>query len=710
MTGETEGTVLGRWGRFVGRHAGIVLVLWLVALAGAAAYGGNVVDRLGTQGDYDESADSWHSYELLQRDFRDASPDITVVYSSDTLTVADPQFRDAVRAVVAGLPPRLVPKVVNGLDTPASMGLVSPDGHAVQVWVSLPTAEVDKVFAAYREVRPLLSAKGIRTDLAGLVPMGEDVTSGFSRDSAHAEALALPAVALLSLFVFGSVVSALLPSLVGAVAVVVALATLRVATEITTVASYALMVVSLLGLGLAIDYTLFVVTRFREELGGRRGRAAAVAAMGPTMATAGRTVIVSAFIVATSMAGLLVFPLIGIHSIAYGAIPAVLGAMVAAVTLLPAVLVLLSHRVDAWRLPWTARHAIVGTAADDPGVWSRVAYRVMRRPWTYLVAVSTLLLALAAPFLGVRWGSADEQLLPADAPSRVAQQAYAQHFGGTQTWGYVMVEGATPASTTDYLGALATVPGVTRVTVLGTNPTSGVTFASLTWAGTAQSESSQQMVRSLRAVPVTGAGAAYLGGPSALTVDQLHLVGQRLPWMLVAVAGSMFLLLGAAFRSILLPLKAIVTTLVSITASYGVVTWVFQDGHLSGMLGFDPPGYLEVSTPIIMAAILFGLSMDYEVFLLSRVKEEWDRTGDNTLAVAHGLARTGRIITGAALLLGVVIGAFVSSGIVIAKMIGLGMLVAVLLDATVVRGLLVPAAMRLLGRWNWWLPSVRRRV
>ena len=359
---DAAGSPLARWGRLMGRRAWLVVTVWFVLLAGAAAYGSGVASRLTIEGGYDETADSWRSYQLLQRDFRDASPDVVVTYSTQTTTVDDPAFRAAVAAVVSALPRRLAPTVVNGLDAAPTAGLVSPDRRAVQVWVSLPTSEIGAVFEHYHELRPLLQANGIRTDIGGLVAMGDDLATGMSRDSARAEALALPLVVWLGVLIFGSVVAAGLPSVVGAVAVVVALAALRVVNEVTPVAVYALTVVSLLGLGLAIDYTLFVVNRFREELSvcraaGHSGRAASVAALGPTVATAGRTVIVSAVIVATAMAGLLVFPLTSIRSLAYGAIPAVLGAMLAAVTLLPAVLALLGHQVDALRLPGINRSA-----------------------------------------------------------------------------------------------------------------------------------------------------------------------------------------------------------------------------------------------------------------------------------------------------------------------------------------------------------------
>jgi RND superfamily putative drug exporter len=270
-----------------------------------------------------------------------------------------------------------------------------------------------------------------------------------------------------------------------------------------------------------------------------------------------------------------------------------------------------------------------------------------------------------------------------------------------------MVTGADEPGTTAYVSALGAVPGVTDAWAVTTKSVAGQqqTLVQASWSGNAQTAASQEVVKDVRAVSPPEGATALVGGSTAYTVDLIDSIGNRLPWMALFVAVVMMVLLFIAFGSIVLPLKAIVMNAVSITASFGVVTWIFQDGHLSGLLGFTSPGYLDVTQPILMLAILFGLSMDYEVFLLSRVREEWDRTGDNTMAVAAGVQRSGRIITSAALLLAVVIGGFATSGIVFIKMIGVGMLVAVLLDATVVRALLVPATMRLLGRANWWAPG-----
>jgi trehalose monomycolate/heme transporter len=298
-------------------------------------------------------------------------------------------------------------------------------------------------------------------------------------------------------------------------------------------------------------------------------------------------------------------------------------------------------------------------------------------------------------------------VLPASSSSRVGADLQADLFGGRTSSAEIVVTGADEAAVGRYVDRLGAIPGMQSVRPVASKSLEGerLTLVQATWLGDSQTERSQDLVRDIRAVSPGAGATALVGGQTASAVDLIGSIGQRLPWMALTVAVVMLVLLFVAFGSVVLPLKAIVMNAVSIGASFGVVTWIFQDGHLSGLLGFTSPGYLDVTQPILMLAILFGLSMDYEVFLLSRVREEWDRSRDNTRAVAVGIQRSGRIITSAALLLAVVIGGFATSGIVFIKMIGVGMLVAVLLDATVVRALLVPATMRLLGRANWYAPG-----
>jgi RND superfamily putative drug exporter len=317
-----------------------------------------------------------------------------------------------------------------------------------------------------------------------------------------------------------------------------------------------------------------------------------------------------------------------------------------------------------------------------------------------------VLLAIASPFLGVKWGSVDHRVLPGDAPAHVAADKLATDFGQEQSTANLLLRDASEADVAAYTREVEEIDGVVAIQPVAAE--NGTTLLRAVWDGNSQTERSQDIVRDLRDVDPES-GTALVGGLTADTVDLIDSVGAHLPWMGLIVVLVMLVLLFVAFGSLVLPVKAVVMNMFSITASFGVITWIFSDGHLADFLGFTPQGYLDATNPILMLAILFGLSMDYEVFLLSRIREQWDKTHDNDLAVATGVQKTGRIITSAAVLLAVVIGAFSLSGIVFMKMLGIGMLVALLLDATVVRALLVPATMKLLGRWNWWAPGPLRR-
>jgi len=710
------------WGRVVAQRAGAVLIVGLVAVAAAAVYGLGVFDSLSNGGFEDPASESSRALAREHATFASHDVDVLVIYSSPSLKVSDPAFKKPVTDVISGLPKGLVEGVTTWYETP-SPTLVSKDEHATRVLITLSGTSQDQKSAGYEQIRTQLDARGLATVVGGQWAVFDDVNSAVSRDIARAEAISLPIVFILCLVIFGSIVSALMPALVGAVAIFGAFALVRAITMVTEVSVFSINVVTLLGMGLAIDYALFVVSRFREELAKAPGseREHVNAAITTTMATAGRTVLFSGLIVAASLASLLIFPQSFLRSMGFGGVAAVIVAMVAALTVLPALLTVLGPRIEAGGMPWrrgwrvqddprAPSEAAPGDATEAHGAWARLAHSVMRRPVTYLVVITVALMALSVPFLSARWGSVDERVLPVSAPSRVASDLAAREFGGEAATANIVVEGASQSQLGAYVGRLGEVSGVRSAALIdkvqasraGAKPAG---LVQVSWLGNGQTEQSQQLVKDLRAVdPGTGV-SALVGGASASTVDLVDSIGGRLPWMAGFVVVVMLVLLFLAFGSLVLPLKAVVMNVVSLGASFGVVTWIFQDGHLSGLLGFVSPGYLDVTQPILMLAIIFGLSMDYEVFLLSRIREEWDLTGDNSTAVANGLQHSGRIITSAALLLAVVIGAFATSSILLMKMIGVGMLVAVLIDATVVRALLVPATMRLLGNANWWAPG-----
>ncbi|TIC82579.1 MMPL family transporter [Nocardioides sp. GY 10127] len=709
--------MIERWGALVGRRPGRVLGVGLLLVVLAAVYGAGVFGGLVNGGFEDPDAESYQALAAETDAFGHRSVDVVAIYTSDELTADEDAFVEPVREALAGLPAGSTASVVPWWEDPSG-SLVGDGGHAAQVLISLGGESDSELLDSYDEISGLLVADGdqVETHLAGTFATYDDVNQITADDLARAEAISMPVVLVLALVIFGSVVAALMPVTVGLTAVVGSLALLRLVSQVADVSVFAVNIVSLLGIGLAIDYALFVVSRFREELAtvpdlGRGRPDLVAAAVQRTLATAGRTVLFSGLTVAASLASLLVFPQSFMRSMAYGGVAAVLVAMVSSLTLLPAILRLLGHRVEAGRMPWRRRaggarpHVLV----TDAGRWAALARAVMRRPVLVAVTVVVGLLVVASPFLGASFGSMDYRVLPPDAPSHRAAVILAEDFGGEVSTASIVLEGTEEADVADYVERAEQVEGVTSVATVDSTAGSGdgtepVTLLTATWEGNSQTEESQDVVRALREVE-PASGTALVGGLTAATVDLVASVAAKLPVMGLIVLVVMFVLLFGAFGSFVLPVKAVVMNLFSITASFGVVTWIFADGHLSGLLGFTPQGFLDATNPILMLAILFGLSMDYEVFLLSRVREEWDASGDNDRAVEVGLQRTGQIITSAALLLGVVIGAFSLSDLVFMKMIGLGMLVALLLDATVVRALLVPATMKLLGRWNWWAPA-----
>ena len=698
--------MLERWGGFVARRALAVLLAGMALTIAAAVYGFGVFDSLSTGGFDDPDSEASVEREAEQDAFGNRSIDIDAIYSSDELTADSPQFRSAVEAVVEQLPDDAVSAVVPYYDAPPENGLVSEDGHSVQVLISLEGDDQDAVMDNYDKVEPGLHAEGLQTDLAGPMAVYNDVNEITSEDLERAELISMPIVILLALLIFGSVVAASMPALVGLLSMIGALAVVRVITQFTEVSVFSVNVISLLGIGLAIDYALFVISRFREELSALPvdDPDASAKAIERTMVTAGRTVLFSGLTVAAALSSLLIFPQAFLRSMGYGGVAAVVIAMLAALTVLPAVLRLLGRKVDGGRLPWRRHRPVV--VDDVHGWWARLARGVMRRPIVVIAGVVIVLLAIASPFLGVKWGSVDHRVLPEDAPAHIAADKLADDFGTETSSANLLLEGTSQADIAAYQAEVEAVEGIVSVQAVAGE--GEYTLLRAIWNDNSQTERSQDIVRDLREVD-PASGTALVGGLAADTVDLIDSVADHLPWMGLIVVLVMLVLLFVAFGSLVLPIKAVIMNMFSITASFGVITWIFSDGNLSGLLGFTPQGYLDATNPILMLAILFGLSMDYEVFLLSRVREEWDRTHDNDLAVATGVQKTGRIITSAAILLAVVIGAFSMSGIVFMKMLGIGMLVALLIDATVVRALLVPATMKLLGRWNWWAPGPLRR-
>ncbi|MDG4767191.1 MMPL family transporter [Solwaraspora sp. WMMD406] len=707
------------WGQAVVRLRWVVLTAAAVLVVVGVTWGTGLFGAVSGGGFADPDAESTRAQDRITAELGNQDVDVLVLYRSDSYSVDDPQFQEAVTGTLDQLAARPeVTSVVSfyGSQSPA---LVSADRRATYALVQLDGVDEDAKIAAYERIRPLVDAPGLTTQAGGGVPFLDQANEQIIRDITRAELIALPILLVLLVFIFGGLVAASMPLLVGVLAILGAFVAVRALTLVTEVSVFAINVITLIGLGMAIDYALFVVSRFREELAAGHPTEAALVR---TVATAGRTVAVSGLIIGTALVSLLIFPQPFLTGIGFGGMAAVLVAMLASVTALPALLAVLGPRINALAvpLPWRRRRADPaaavsaapgerGESAAD-GAWARIARSVMRRPVRYATVVVVGLLLLATPFARAEFGGFDERVLPAGAESRVVAETIAADFPDGSGVGpiEVLVSGAGPQLAQTLADEIARLPGATGAQIAAVRDASALIRVS--YVGEPTGDEAQALVRAIRDLPPPAGAEVLVGGRTAADIDMLDSLGRYLPWMAVLMATATMVLLFLAFGSVVLPVKAVLMNLVSIGASFGVVVWVFQDGHFADWLGFTPTGFIDPTNPILMLAVLFGLATDYEVFLLSRVREEWDRTGDNTASVAAGLQHTGRIITAAALLLIVVVAGFATGGISFIKLIGVGMIVAIVVDATLVRVLLVPATMRLLGRWNWWAPGPLGRV
>jgi RND superfamily putative drug exporter len=691
----------------------IVTSLVLLVVAGVAGFalGGGFFGKATDGGfDYDRS-EAQLATAAADDEFGRTSYDVVVTYRQDGATVEDPAFTDAVTSTLddaQATHPEDIVEIVNPLTSPAPdprvTGLVSEDGTTVIALIRLAGETDGERVAGYGEVSDsLIAPDPVQTLRGGQFGVGSNVSEQVGADLALAEGVMVPIVLVLLVVFLGGLAAGSLPLAIGGVAIIGALGVLSVVGEFTDVSIFSINVVTALGLGLAVDYGLFVVSRFREELTPGRDVGDALVA---TMTTAGRTVLVSGLTVALSLAAMLFFPFMFVRSLGVGAIAASLLAMLAALILLPALLSLLGHRVDALGLPF--RRGVRAGGSSGSGAWSRLAEIVMRRPVVVIVACLALLAVFISPITGLRLGSVDERVLPERAEGRQASELIDEQLPALATDTVEVVARTTDggplsdAAAADLTAEFGAIAG-TEPRVTARNDSAVVLTAPLPDSDP-YSARSRELVADARELAVEG-GEVLVTGETARFVDRLGVIQDRLPWAVAFVIVTELLLLFWAFGSILLPIKAAVLNIVTIAATFGVLVWAFGDGNLAGVLNFTETGFLETSQLIIIVAIAFGLSMDYAVFLLSRMREEWDATGDNTRAVAHGLQRTGGIVTAAALLLGLVVGGFMLGDVTFIQMIGLGLAFALLLDATIVRGFLVPATMRLLGRANWWAPG-----
>lgn len=705
-----------RWGRTVIRVRGLVVAATAALAIAGIAWGSGVFGSLVSGGFTDPASQSAAAKAQITARLGSQSPDLVILYSSGTETVRDAAFRDSVVSAAGALSRQPgVSSVITyyGSGLPA---LVSRDGHATYAIVRLAASNETGKDNAYNTLRPVMNAPGLTTQVGGTVALDATASAITKTDLATGEKIAFPVVFILLIFIFGGLAAATLPLLTGGVAILGALTATRLITLTTSVSTFAVNTIILLGLGMGIDYSLLLVSRFREELTDGRDVRDAVTR---TVATAGRTVVISALTVALSLATLLIFPEVFLRSMAFGGMAAVLVAMATSLTLLPVMLALLGHRVNALRVPLPRlRRRTAGPAATPPGgtsidragtgAWAAIARSVMRRPVLYITGVLTVVAVLGLPFGGARFAGTDTCVLPAGTQARVVSERLAADFpGATAAPIQTLVEGASARQLRALTASIRSVPGVTSATVTASRGDSALVTAD--YSGPSNGEQAYTLVRDIRALPAPPGVTMLVGGAPADDVDSLASLGDRLPAMLTLITAVTLVLLFLAFGSVMLPALSVALNVASIIGAFGVVVWIFQDGHLAGLLGFTATGSLQPSIIILILAVLFGLATDYQVFLLARIREAWHDTGDNPGAVTAGLQRTGRIITAAALLLIVVAAGFGSGQIVIAKTIGLGMIVALIIDASLVRLLLTPALMRLLGPLNWWAPPALRR-
>ncbi|MGF1660876.1 MAG: MMPL family transporter [Kineosporiaceae bacterium] len=702
--------MLASWGSIVHRARWSVVAAAVAFVTVAGVWGTSVFGELsGTTSLEDPNSEAERASVLIDETFGRQTQDVVGLYTSDDLTVDDPEFRSAVEDVAARVADiRGAEQVLTYYDTD-SPALVSRDRRSTAIAVVEGGESYEGRTTGIAEALRDVGTDRVDVLVGGQQIVDDEIGDQVVRDIARAESIAAPILLIALLIVFGSLTSALMPLVIGGVSVLGAFLVVRVITMVTEVSVFSINIITILGLGLAIDYGLFVVNRFREELAAQESKGLPEdvgAALSRTLATAGRTVLISGLLIALALSSLTIFPQVFLRSMGFGGMATVAVAMVTSLTLLPALLAILGRRIDAGRMPWVRGSR---GAPEGEGWWARATRRVLRRPAVSLVLVVGFLAFLAAPFSQVHFGGVDARMLPADSESRLVAERLAQDFPGGDTYPIrVLVEGSTTDDADAFIERVESVSGVQTVEVAGRTP--DAVLLTVTYAGEPSSPQARDVATALRALPAPPDGEVSVGGTPANVQDQLDSLRARLPLMAALVAGVTFLLLAIGFGSVLVPLKAIVMNVISIGAAFGVTTWIFQEGHLSGLLGFTPVGYIEASQPVLMIAILFGLSMDYEVFLLSRIRERWDEGADMTESVVSGVEHTGKMITAAAVLLCIVIGFFATSGLTFIKMIGVGMVIAILLDATLIRLVLVPATMKLVGRYNWWAPPFLSRL
>lgn len=712
--------MLRRLGFSLSRRARTVLVLAGLLTLVAGGIGSGVFGHLKAGGLQDPAAPSAKAAELIDKEFGGTTGLVFLVHPRHG-TVDSPAARNAGRDFTDRLTRRPgVDDIVSYWRTPNDT-LKARDGRSALVLVRFGEDEE----AAARHAGALIdeyvtnaaAGPGLRVRAGGPLGTNHDITAQVAKDLALAEGIAVPLTLLLLIIVFRGLVPALIPLAIGGAAILGTLAELRLLAGVTDVSVFALNLTTALGLGLAIDYGLLMVSRFREEMNSARSIRAAVVR---TMATAGRTIVFSAATVIAALSALLVFPLYFLRSFAYAGIAVVATAALAALVIAPALLTVSGHRVAPADDGTRTRKARPGNGS---GIWYRIARTVMRRPLITALPTAALLALAAAPLLGVHFGMPDERVLPGNSTSRSTAAALRTDFPGFSGDGTTEIVLTGPADrrrVADYRRTLSTLPGVIAVDTtparraapqcpLHPQQVGEVRRLTVRSGYASASAEARQLVARIGAVAPPGHTTALVGGATAQVMDTQSAIAQRLPFVIAMIAVSTFVLLFLFTGSVIQPLRALALNTLGLGAILGILVWIFQDGHFSSLLGFTPTP-MNTAMTVLMSCILFGLSTDYEVFVLSRIKELHDQGLPPNQAVPKGLSRSGALVSAAAALLAVSLLAFTTSSVSFMQMFGLGSGLAVLLDATVVRGVLVPACLRLLGERAWYCPHWLRRL
>ena len=680
-----------------------IALLALVFFVLAGALGGGVAERLDPYGADDPATETVRAMDRLEEAGLRVPAVVAVVEGAPVAAAAT---RQRVEALESQVRKRADVSSVSGYYDTRSPAFVSRDGDSTYFAVALKTTDDKQAQETGADIADQLSVhKGVV--VGGPAVAQEQVNKQVEKDLQKAELLAFPLLFLLSLLFFRSLVASLLPLMIGGLAIVGTFLILRIASEVGSISIFALNLTTALGLGLAIDYSLFVVSRYREEIA-KSGPG--LEAMRRVLATAGRTVFFSSLTVAAALASLLVFPQRFLYSMGLGGALVALFAALISLTVLPAVLTLLGSRVNAGAPKFLQRRAEADARPAQEGFWYRLSRFVMQRPIPVATASALLLIVFGLPFLAIRFNVVDPTVLPESASARQAYDTVSEQFPPyheTPIW--IDVEGGGPKAAAQLSVEVEKVGGVAEVLPpqrLG----SGITALQAISANPFATEASKETVRAIRNLPEPAGTSVLVSGASADFVDFQASLSSHLPYALAIVIAATLVILFLMTGSVVLPIKSLIMNFLNLSAVFGILVLIFQDGRFESFLNYASPGAIEQTMPILMFAIAFGLSTDYAVFLLSRIKEARDNGASDSESVAMGLERTGRIVTAAALLFAVAMFAFATSQIIFIKENGVGVAFAVLIDASIIRALLVPALMELLGKWNWWAPRPLRRL